>query len=118
MKMFLFCVMLLTVIFCHAQHVSKFSRNDTSWVKECQGERVYLNSHNLVVSNEGIFLVYDTHQKIPLSLLCSDAQGIYTLSEALEYDLAVVAYPVWCRTCMAWRVIGLGGRCGACSNIP
>lgn len=110
--------MLFTTLFCEAQHVSKSTKNNISLITECQGERIYLNSNNLIVSNEGMFLINDMNQIVALSLICCDAEGIYTFPEALESDLSVAAYPVWCETCMAWRVIGPGGRCGVCGNIP
>ncbi|MBX7066153.1 MAG: hypothetical protein K1X28_02870 [Parachlamydiales bacterium] len=117
MKAFLLFVTLIT-IYCEAYNDSKVSKNNPSCIRECQENRVYLNPQNIMISDEGIFLIDDANQKIPLLLLCSDIQGIYTLYETIGSDLAVAAYPVWCRTCMAWRVIGPGGVCSKCGNIP
>jgi hypothetical protein len=123
MKNVLFCIISLFYFlnaeaFCSKEELKNFLIKDASYIKNCQDNRVYLKNNCLEVTEEGMYVIDGLNQKIPLTELFSDSQGLYTRIESFGNDLATVYPIVWCRTCKAWRMITIRGVCGICGNVP
>ena len=122
MKVLIFCFM----IFSYCINVSalpniklkEFLKNDARWVKDCQGNRIYLNTEYLTVNNEGMYILNEKNKKISITELFADSQGSYTRAESLMTEVAVVYPIVWCKTCNAWRTVNIEGCCVKCGNNP
>ena len=98
-----------------------FVKNHASWIKKCQDNRVYLEANRLTLSEEGIYVMDDFNEPIPLSEVYSDSNGIYTKLESLEPRLERTwgKYGVvWCHTCRAIRDLDKEGKCRICGNYP
>ena len=95
-----------------------FSENAAVYVKGFQDDRIYLKSEYLTVSEDGMYLLDQFNQKIPLIELFSDSQGLYTKIGSFGTDIATVYPIVWCHTCNGWRTVNIKGLCSKCGNPP
>ncbi len=94
-------------------------QNNASWVKECQGDRIYINSDKLEIKGNRIFVKDENNAPHPLSHLFVDSVGIFTTTETMsDTELAKVWNIVWCKTCNAYRSVNVQGLCVKCGNRP
>jgi len=100
------------------KHIAKISNNGTSWVKHCQDNRVYLKADSVVIEKESLYVLNKENQKILLTELFADSQGLYTRMESLGTEIATVYPIVWCSNCKAWRTANIQGKCSTCNQIP
>lgn len=96
----------------------EFSENAAVYVKGFQDDRIYLRSEHLTISEDGMYVLDQFNQKVPLTELFSDSHGLYTKIESLRTDTATVYPIVWCHTCNAWRTVNIKGLCSGCGNPP
>ena len=94
-------------------------QNNASWIKECQGDRLYINADKLEIREDSIFVRDEDNVQHPLTNIFVDALGIFTTMDSLiSTDLATVWNIVWCRTCENYRSVDIKGRCVRCGNPP
>lgn len=120
MKTLAFCLTALMYLNLHSSNTTElrnFLENNVSWMKDCQDNRIYIKNECLIVAEDGIY-VGDESNKIPLTELFADSQGIYTRIESLGTEIATVWNIVWCQTCMAYRSTDIRGNCVKCGNRP
>ncbi len=93
--------------------------NDASWIKECQGNRLYIKADRLEITDKDIIVRDESNLPIKLSHISVDILGIFTTIDTLNAaDIATVWNIVWCRTCEAYRSIDIRGNCVRCGNKP
>ena len=107
MRKLLYSLLLMTCCLVPIQVFCEGLNKDVSWVKNCQGNRIYLNPDYLDVSEKGMFLIDEFGRSTPLSRLYSDVQGIYVKAESLAPELTTVWNIVWCRSCHNLKALPL-----------
>ena len=98
---------------------SKFLKNGISWVKECQGDKIYLKTEKLIISDNNIIVIDEQNGDFFLPELYFDETGIYTRISSLKESSSATVYPmVYCNTCGEWTVINWRGNCVKCGKNP
>jgi hypothetical protein len=94
-------------------------QNHASWIKECQGDRLYINADKLEIKEDSISVRDANNIPHPLTNIFVDSAGIFTTTHSMSEDeLAVVWNIFWCRTCNAYRSTDMRGLCVVCGNRP
>ncbi|OGN64200.1 MAG: hypothetical protein A3E80_03935 [Chlamydiae bacterium RIFCSPHIGHO2_12_FULL_49_9] len=110
---------LLAAIFLLIIPESGKASNDASWIKECQGNRLYIKADKLEVRENAIFVKDDSNHSYPLTHIFVDELGIFTTTESIrDSALGTVWNIVWCKTCGAYRSVDIRGLCVKCGNQP
>jgi hypothetical protein len=94
-------------------------QNNACWIKECQGNRLYINSDKLEIGEDKISVKDANNIPHPLTHLFVDSVGIFTTTDSIrEIELSKVWNIVWCRNCDAYRSLDMRGLCVVCGNRP
>ena len=83
MKALLLCLTVL--LFCikgESSTAPVFGEKNASWIKGCQGNRIYLNLAKMLINEEGIFAFNEDNRKVPITELYTDTHGVYTRAES------------------------------------
>jgi hypothetical protein len=95
------------------------AQNNACWIKECQGDRLYIHADRLEITGDLILIKDAANISYPLTHIFVDSSGIFTTARSMsETELATVWNIVWCRTCNAYRSVDIAGLCVKCGNQP
>lgn len=97
----------------------KETLNYPSWIRECQGSRVYINTEHLEIHEDCILVRDEKNVSRPIKEIFVDAHGVFTRVESLsDIELSTLWNIVWCDTCKAYRTTDIRGKCVVCGNQP
>jgi len=94
-------------------------QNNASWVKKCQGNRLYINVDKLEIEEDKISVKDANNISHPLTHIFVDSMGIFTTIDSMgDAEQSKVWNIVWCRTCQDYRSVDVNGLCVRCGNSP
>lgn len=87
---------------------------DATWVKKCEGDKVYIKADRLTLSEDGIYLIDDWSRNVFIPIIAYDIDGVFASREILS----TVWNIIWCNTCQAYRSVNIQGKCVVCGQCP
>jgi hypothetical protein len=93
-------------------------KNNVSWIKSCQEDKVYLKPERLEVSFKGINIIDEHLGKISIEELYANKEGLYTKLSSLKKKITTLCKVSWCYSCEYYTRKDDYGRCMICGFCP